>query len=170
MLAALVSLFAAAPHYPFPQDCSQVSASSPPKWFTDCNATLGGCFLLTVPMESVYSVGNTSRTTCDHMGHCNTDYGFGATWCIDHINGKLYTKNLVPTAVMYFEVDNTTKMPPGVNRPSCRLLVGSDAELKAYDSRVYSQDRILCSANKKVTKDNITYVDVGAGPPPMVEV
>eukprot|EP00325_Prymnesiales_sp_UTEX-LB-985_P025717 CAMPEP_0174718254 /NCGR_PEP_ID=MMETSP1094-20130205/28404_1 /TAXON_ID=156173 /ORGANISM="Chrysochromulina brevifilum, Strain UTEX LB 985" /LENGTH=164 /DNA_ID=CAMNT_0015918311 /DNA_START=84 /DNA_END=578 /DNA_ORIENTATION=+ len=152
--------------YPFPQDCSQATSSSPPDWFKDCNATLGGCFLLTVPMEAVYSVGNTSRTTCDSMGKCVTDFGGGATWCIDHINGKVYTKNLMPSAVMYLEIDNTTKMPPGINRPSCRLLVGNDDELKAYDSRVYSQDRILCSANKKMTLNNITYVDVGAGPPP----
>lgn len=67
---------------------------------------------------------------------------------------------------MFFEVDNTTKMPNGTNAPSCRLLVGYDYELSTFDARVYSQDRLLCSAKKTQTKDNVTYFDVGAGPPP----
>ena len=75
---------------------------------------------------------------------------------------------MAKTSVMFFEVDNSTIQPNGTNAPSCRLLVGFDAELGSFDSRVYAQDRLLCSANKthydNVT--NVTYVDVVAVPPP----
>jgi len=158
----------APPVYPYPQDCTQVGASHAPSWFTECNATIGGCFELTLPTESNYNLGNTSRTECDSSGNCWTAYGNDAQWCIDHINGKLYTKAVKPNSVMYFEIDDISPQPNHTNAPSCRFLVGSDDNLKAYDARVYSADRILCSANLNHYDNttNTTYFDVGAGPPP----
>jgi hypothetical protein len=164
----LASMFAAAPAtappvYPYPQDCSSVTGASPPTWFKDCNATLGGCFEMTIPSRDLFSVGNTSRTVCDSTGHCNTLYGHGAQWCIDHINRKMYTKAVVADAVMFFEIDNSTQQPVGTNANSCRMIVGKDGDVT--DARVYATDRLLCSAVNVSTSNNITYVNVGAGAP-----
>lgn len=61
------------PKYPYPQDCSNIAYTKPPSWFKDCDSTVGGCFALTVPsLDTLFSVGNTSRTTCDSTGHCDT--------------------------------------------------------------------------------------------------
>jgi len=160
----LMSLAAPSPPvYPYQQDCSSVTGASPPSWFTDCNASLGGCFELTMPSRDLFSVGNTSRTVCDSSGNCNTFFGHGAKWCIDHINRKIYTKPDVADAVMFFEIDNSTAQPVGMNAPSCRLLVGRDAD--AADARVFATDRLLCSAVNVSTANNITKINVGAGKP-----
>lgn len=163
---------------PFPEDCSMFNTTggSYPIWFnsSQCDAAPGGCFLIDVPSEILgtpFSVGNTSRTSCDKYGNCTTSSGHDTKWCIDHINGKIYTKGLLNTSVMYFEIDNKTKTT--ANAPSCRLLVGfdEDATAKAYDARTYQEDRLICEPGQGTKTNKTTYyhVDVKASTRRMVE-
>eukprot|EP00316_Scyphosphaera_apsteinii_P021426 CAMPEP_0119304936 /NCGR_PEP_ID=MMETSP1333-20130426/6050_1 /TAXON_ID=418940 /ORGANISM="Scyphosphaera apsteinii, Strain RCC1455" /LENGTH=164 /DNA_ID=CAMNT_0007307915 /DNA_START=45 /DNA_END=539 /DNA_ORIENTATION=+ len=150
------------PKYPFPQDCSTVHGALTPKWFTGCDKAIDSCYKVTIPPETSFNVGNTSRTSCDALGHCNTNYGSGMNWCVDHINGVIFTKSTAIDSVMFFEVDDTSPQPPGVNAPSCRFSIGLD-DAKKNETKVYKSDRLTCAAaSKPVGADGITYANISA--------
>ena len=167
-LASLVSvIFAQAPPsppapapWPFPEDCSTFNGTSEPLWFngTECQKAPGGCFLLDVPNELVgskYTVGNASRTFCDQYGNCTTDHGHDTRWCVDHINGKVYTKGLLKNdSTMYFEADNKT------GTANCRFVVGWDFEQNETHVRTYQEDGLSCTTTKGTTTNNITFYTV----------
>jgi len=129
----------------------------------NCNSTIGGCFVINLPTETTFNVGNTSRTACDSLGHCSTSFGGGAKWCVDHINGYVYTKALQATGTMFFEVDDKTPQKPGVNAPSCRFVVGQDGS--TYHATVFQTDRMLCSMAIHKTIANVTYASLDARVP-----
>jgi len=62
-------------------------------------------------------------------------------WCIDHLQGYVYTKVKDAFGVTYFEADDIRSSPP----PSCRFFVGFDSSSSQYDIGVFDQDRLQCT-------------------------
>jgi len=118
---------------PYPQDCSKTNHTVTPDWFSECAASPGGCFSIRAPPETMYNVGNSTYSTRE---------GFGVKWCIDHLQGFVYSKVMDTEGTMFFEVDDILKSPP----PSCRFLVGREMETSKveYHVRIYREDSLTC--------------------------
>ena len=136
------------PAYPFPQDCSNVNATTgAPGWFKGCSAVAGGCFKVKVPTESKFNIGNTTY---------GASKAGGTQWCIDHIQGYVYSKVVDPIGAMYYEVDD--RSGSGI-APQCRFLTGADGEdskgHQVYDARTYNAAGLVCTLTNHPTKDGI---------------
>ena len=126
------------PPAPFPQDCSTFNSSSTvPKWYTNCEGTAGGCFSIIVPKEKEYNVGNTSF---------GASSGGGVKWCIDHIQGYIYSKIIDPAGAMYYEIDDILAKPN-----QCRFLVGAEKTPTGttYHARTYIEAGLTCTLTPK---------------------
>jgi len=147
--SALLGIAAKPEPHPFPQDCSNVNATTgAPGWFSDCGKAAGGCFKIAVPKETKYNIGNTT---------------FGATkaggtqWCIDHLQGFVYSKVIDPVGAMYYEVDDRSGTGTA---PQCRFLTGYDGvdaqKQPVYRARSYNPAGLECElADELVSKDGI---------------
>jgi hypothetical protein len=119
----------------YPEDCTKVNKTAAPSWFTGCDTSPGGCFVIKAPEEDLYNVGNTSFGTAS---------GTGAQYCIDHLQGYIYTKISDTAGVQYYEVDDLAPVSPA---PQCRFLVGYEyiANKTVYHTRTYDTAGLNCT-------------------------
>jgi len=149
MLATAILGFATAPApYPFPQDCSNVNATTgAPGWFKDCTKASGGCFKIAVPTEKEYNLGNTTF---------GASKAGGTQWCIDHLQGFVYSKVIDPVGAMYYEVDDRSGTGTA---PQCRFLTGFDGEDEKknpiYHARAYNPAGLECVLADEGSKDGV---------------
>lgn len=115
---------------PYPQDCTRMDGAVVPHWYNECTKAPGGCFSISTPKEDDYNIGNTT------MGQFSGD---GAQWCVDHLQGKVYTKIDETRGAQYYEVDKRGASQGG----ACRFLVGFNGS--AYEARVYVTQGLNCT-------------------------
>jgi len=138
MLAMLTTVLpGTTPPYPFPQDCSNVNVTTgAPGWFSNCTDAAGGCFKISVPKETKYNIGNTTF---------GASKAGGTQWCIDHLQGFVYSKVIDPAGAMYYEVDDRSGTGTA---PQCRFLTGFDGrdekQKAVYRARAYNPAGLEC--------------------------
>ena len=136
------------PPYPFPQDCSNVNATTgAPGWFKDCGSAAGGCFKIAVPKETKYNIGNTTF---------GASKAGGTEWCIDHLQGFVYSKVIDPVGAMYYEVDDRSGTGTA---PQCRFLTGFDGDDAKkdpiYHARAYNPAGLECDLADQGSKHGV---------------
>ena len=150
--------------YPFPQDCSNVNASTgAPSWFSGCDsAATPACFKVTIPTEAKFNVGNTTF---------GASKAGGTKWCIDHLQGFVYSKVVDPAGAMYYEVDDRSGTGEA---PQCRFLTGSDGKdasgKQVYHARTYTEAGLTCTLTAKPVVKGVQVYDLAVTEPPVVEV
>ena len=97
--------------------------------------------------ETKYNIGNTTF---------GASKAGGTEWCIDHLQGFVYSKVIDPVGAMYYEVDDRSGTGTA---PQCRFLTGFDGDdakkNPIYHARGYNPAGLECDLTDAGTKNGI---------------
>jgi len=105
----------------------------------------------------MFNVGNTTF---------GSSPGGGTLWCIDHLQGVVYSKVIDEVGAMYYEVDGQATKG---DAPQCRFLAGFDgidgSGNKVYHARTYDLAGLSCVLTQEPSVDGVQSYDLAVSRP-----